>query len=258
VNSEQLVSRCSFLRLETRDWRLTSLQSLVSSLSISQSLNLSISQSLNLSMMTPKLSRFAERYETGQIPWDHPLPPPEVQAIVPTLTPGRALDIGCGYGRAAIYLGQQGWEADGVDFVPQAIEGARERAAAAALPPDQVRFHCADVTRLEFLHPPYDYALDVGCLHSLEEEDLRRLQGELCRLLRPGALFMLFAHLRDPFAEVDAERPRGILETVLRRVLLDGPDACLSEEKVEYGTTVLPDGSSYASAWFWLRRYNTN
>lgn len=205
-------------------------------------------------MTLPKLSRFAERYASGQIPWDHTLPPPEVIAIASTLPPGRALDIGCGYGRAAIYLAQQGWVADGVDFVPQAIEGARERAAAAGLSSAQVRFHCADVTHLEFLHPPYDYALDVGCLHSLEEEDLRRLHGELCRLLRPGALFMLFAHLRDPEAEVDVERPRGILETVLRRVLLTNPDACFSEEKVEYGTTILPDGSSYASAWFWLRR----
>ena len=204
--------------------------------------------------MTTKLSRFEERYASGQIPWDHALPPPEVQAIVPTLTPGRALDIGCGYGRAAIFLAQQGWEADGVDFVPQAIEGAKARAAAAGLPPERIHFHCADVTRLDFLHPPYDFALDVGCLHSLEEDDLQRLHGELCRLLRPGALFMLFAHLRDPEAEVDAERPRGILESTLRRVFLAGP--CFAEEKIEYGTTTLPDGTRYASAWFWLRRQN--
>lgn len=201
-----------------------------------------------------KIARFQERYLSGNIPWDRELPPPEVQAIVPALTPGRALDLGCGYGRAAIYLAQHGWEADGVDFVPEAIEKAKERAAALHLTSDQARFYCADVTRLEFLNPPYDYALDVGCLHSLEEEDLQRLKCELCRLLRPGALFMLFAHLRDPEADVDPERPRGILEGVLRRVLLYGDDACLVEEKVEYGTTVLPDGSSYASAWFWLRR----
>lgn len=205
-----------------------------------------------------KIARFQERYLSGNIPWDHELPPPEVQAIVPTLTPGRALDLGCGYGRAAIYLAQHGWEADGVDFVPQAIEGAKERAVAHHLTSDQVRFYCADVTRLGFLNPPYDYALDVGCLHSLEEEDLQRLKRELCRLLRPGALFMLFAHLRDPEAEIDPERPRGILETVLRHVLLNGNNICLEEEKVEYGRTVLPDGSSYASAWFWLRRKGSN
>ena len=204
--------------------------------------------------MTTKLTRFEERYVTGQVPWDRALPPPEVQAIVPTLTPGRALDIGCGYGRAAIFLAQEGWEADGVDFVPQAIEGAKQRAAAAGLPPERIHFHCADVTRLDFLHPPYDFAVDVGCLHSLEEEDLQRLHGELCRLLRPGALFMLFAHLRDPEAEVDPERPRGLLQELLLRVFLNGADAGFQAEKVEHGTTTLPDGTSYASAWFWLRR----
>jgi SAM-dependent methyltransferase len=139
-----------------------------------------------------------------------------------------------------------------VDFVPEAIEEARQRAAALNLTPEQLRFHCADVTRLDFLQPPYDYALDVGCLHSLDEPDLHQLQQELTRLLRPGGLFMLFAHLRDPEAEVDEARPRGILESVLRQVLLDR--GSFQEEKVEYGTTTLPDGSSYSSAWFWLRK----
>jgi len=201
-----------------------------------------------------KLTRFQDRYLSGNIPWDHELPPPEVLAIIPTLTPGRALDIGCGYGRAAIYLAQQGWSADGVDFVPEAIEGAQKRAAAENLSSGQVRFHCADVTRLGFLEPPYDYALDVGCLHTLEPDELARLNQELCRLLRPGALFMVFAHLRDPLTEVDPERPRGILESVLRQTLLEGEEVCLIEEKVEYGITNRPEGSSYASAGFWLRR----
>lgn len=141
---------------------------------------------------------------------------------------------------------------DGVDFVPEAIDEARKRAAALKLTPEQVRFHCADVTQLDFLHPPYDYAVDVGCLHSLNESDLNQLKQELNRLLRPGGLFMLFAHLRDPEAEVDEARPRGILETVLREILVTREN--FHEEKVEYGTTTLPDGNCYQSAWFWLTK----
>lgn len=72
--------------------------------------------------------RFIERYETERIPWDDPLPPPEVIQLAARLPAGRALDLGCGFGRAAIYLAQQGWSADGIDFVAQAIDEAQRRA----------------------------------------------------------------------------------------------------------------------------------
>ena len=39
------------------------------------------------------LARFTERYTNGQVPWDDSLPPPEVQALVATLPPGRALGL---------------------------------------------------------------------------------------------------------------------------------------------------------------------
>ena len=37
-------------------------------------------------------------------------------AAASSLPPGRALDLGCGYGRTAILLAQHGWRVDGVDF----------------------------------------------------------------------------------------------------------------------------------------------
>ncbi len=48
----------------------------------------------------------------GQVPWDRALPPPEVIALAAELPPGRALDLGCGYGRASIYLAQHGCRCD--------------------------------------------------------------------------------------------------------------------------------------------------
>src|SRR2546421_13025537 len=48
------------------------------------------------------------------------------------ITPGRALDLGCGPGRNAIHLAAAGFEVDAVDLSPSAIAWATDRAAGAA------------------------------------------------------------------------------------------------------------------------------
>src|SRR5215469_9538410 len=46
-----------------------------------------------------------------------------------TLKPGRALDVGMGQGRNAIYLAQHGWEVTGFDLSDAGVNLAREQAA---------------------------------------------------------------------------------------------------------------------------------
>ncbi len=43
------------------------------------------------------------------------------------LEPGRALDLGCGAGRTAIWLAERGWQVTGVDFSDVALAQAREK-----------------------------------------------------------------------------------------------------------------------------------
>lgn len=191
------------------------------------------------------LARFVERYTSGQIPWDDALPPPEVQELVANLSPERALDLGCGYGRTSIYLARHGWRVDGVDFVPQAIEGAQKRADAASVA-DAAQFFVGSVADLDFLPGLYDLAIDVGCMHSLSEQLLIAYRDGLLRLLRPGALYLLFAHLRDE--ATDEEPYRWISKTFLRDLFAD-----FTLEKSELGVTVVND-SSWRSGWFWYRR----
>ena len=45
------------------------------------------------------------------------------------IKPGRVLELGCGPGRNAIFLAQQGFEVDAVDLSNEGLEWARERAA---------------------------------------------------------------------------------------------------------------------------------
>lgn len=197
--------------------------------------------------MDDSYQRLRERYETGDVPWDAEQPPPEVIALVETLPPGRALDLGCGYGRTAIYLARRGWQVDGVDFIELALEEAERRAATAGA---EVSFHHGSVTDLGFLDGPYDLAVDVGCGHGLDESGLRAYRDELHRLLRPGAVFLFFARVRDAAPAEGGDGPRGLDEPLFRRLFAEG----FSLYRYEQGLTEMDDGSSWRSAWFWLRR----
>jgi cyclopropane fatty-acyl-phospholipid synthase-like methyltransferase len=187
------------------------------------------------------------RYASGDVPWDNPLPPPELIALVEEMPPGRALDLGCGYGRAAIYLAQHGWQVDGVDFVALAVEEARRRARAAGV---EVAFHHGSVTDLSFLQPPYDLAVDVGCGHNLGSDGWKLYHAELRRLLRPGGLFLLFSHVRRDGEEAEGEQPTHGLD---QGAFLDLFSNGFHAEQIVHGETVMPNGR-WPSAWFWMRR----
>ena len=186
-------------------------------------------------------------YQAGPVPWDQPDPPPEVLATVATLPVGRALDLGCGLGRATLFMAGRGWEVDGVDFVAQAVAEAQARAEQTALAA-QAHFHVGSVLELDFLDGPYDFALDVGCAHNLGLDELRAYHRGLVRLLGPDALYLLFAHLGEDTETPDARR--WLAEADLRQVFADG----FILEQAAYGTTKVGDQAPWRSAWFWFRR----
>ncbi len=189
--------------------------------------------------------RLAELYASGDVPWDDPLPPPEIVNFASTVPAGRALDLGCGYGRATIYLASLGWDVDGIDFISAAIAEAAERAQAAGV---YARFHIAQVTDLDFLAGPYDLAIDVGCCHNMAEDDLLQYSQHLERLVQPGGNFLLFARLREEGPDQCAMR--GIRPQTVERVFTAGFDL----ERAEFGSTDVPGQPVWRSAWFWFRR----
>jgi SAM-dependent methyltransferase len=68
-----------------------------------------------------------DRYAASELVWSagpHEFLPPLVEG----LGVGTALDLACGEGRNAIWLGQQGWDVTGVDFSPVGIAKAKQLA----------------------------------------------------------------------------------------------------------------------------------
>lgn len=111
------------------------------------------------------------------------------------LAPGRALDLGSGEGRNAIWLASLGWEVVALDFSPVATARARERAAAAGVTVDVRQ---ADVLTTE-LDATYDLVL-VAYL-QLPPGERARLLELACNAVAPGGTFLLVAHDRRNVAE---------------------------------------------------------
>ena len=175
-------------------------------------------------------------------PWDTGITPPEVVEAIEgpeALTPGRALDLGCGTGTNSLYLARHGWEVVGVDLAGRAVRKARRKAQEARLSAD---FYTADVTQLDFLDSTFDLALDIGCFHALDDQGWVRYRDQLRRLLSPGARYMLYAFgpRQGRFMQMGIS-PDQVQE-------LFQPDFHLLRK--EGGSD--PTGPS--AAWYWLER----
>ena len=187
------------------------------------------------------------RYKADDVPWDDELPPPEVIELVSRLAPGRALDLGSGYGRAAIFMARLGWQVDAIEFIPDAAMVAAERSRAAGVFP---RFHITSVLDLDFLSGGFDIALDVGCGHNLSNEGLIKYRQLLHSLLRPEGYFLIFARLRSKNWIKEKNAPAGIEQDFLIVTFSQGFEL----EWQSTGQTVQKDGPTWPSGWFRFRK----
>jgi SAM-dependent methyltransferase len=101
------------------------------------------------------------------------------------LEPGKALDLGAGQGRNAIYLASQGWDVTAIDFSDEGIARTNEAAKAAALDA-KVHAHVADLQTWDFGENQYDLILFIYMGPMPPIDDIRRS-------LKPGGL-VVFEH----------------------------------------------------------------
>jgi 2-polyprenyl-3-methyl-5-hydroxy-6-metoxy-1,4-benzoquinol methylase len=106
-------------------------------------------------------------YRLGLAPWERPVGQTwqHLTEGPGALPAGRALDVGCGTGRDAVYLARRGWQVTAVDFADAAIAKARQRAADEGV---QVRWVAGDVSALAGLglEPGYTLVYDLVALSS--------------------------------------------------------------------------------------------
>lgn len=131
-----------------------------------------------------------ERYAGDERMWSGE-PNPQLVAEASRLTPGTALDVGCGEGGDVIWLARQGWRVTGADFSANGLARAARNAEAAGVADRtdwwqvDARTFAADgrwfdLVTTHFLHPP-----DAGMV-----EVTRRL----VEAVAPGGHLLVVGH----------------------------------------------------------------
>lgn len=151
------------------------------------------------------MKSYALAYRLGITPWER-YPSAAAGSIASLLDReeadrsgalGRALDLGCGRGIYTRELARRGWEAVGVDYVPEAIDSAQRRAGTG------VSFVVGDVRNLPAAAlGTFDFFLDVGCFQGLSAKQRLAAARSVTAVAASGATLLMLAFQRTPVGAV--------------------------------------------------------
>lgn len=129
-----------------------------------------------------------ERYSDSDLVWSA-APNPFLAEEVAGLSPGRALDLGAGEGRNAIWLAELGWDVTAVDFSDVAIGKARAIAEARGVRGTWV------VEDLLSYHPqPLGFDLVILMYIHLQPQEWSRVLKSAAAGVGPGGTLLVIGH----------------------------------------------------------------
>jgi SAM-dependent methyltransferase len=115
--------------------------------------------------------------------------------LASTLTPGRALDLGCGEGGDAMWLAEHGWNVVAVDISETALQRAAADAGARGLD-GRIEFQQHDMSE-SFPVGTFDL-VSAQFLHSMVDLDRPRILRQAADAVVPGGLLMVVDHNGPP------------------------------------------------------------
>jgi SAM-dependent methyltransferase len=133
-----------------------------------------------------------ERYASGQAHWSG-RPNDVLVAETADLTPGSALDVGCGTGGDAIWLAGRGWQVTGVDLSRTALARAAAAAAQAGVA-DRTTWQHADLTT--WAPPEHTFDLVTSSFLHVPGGVRDAVVSRLAAAVVPGGTLLVAQH--DP------------------------------------------------------------
>lgn len=163
-------------------------------------------------------------------------------AIAEPLTPGEALELGCGEGADAVWLASRGWRVHGIDISPTAVARATDAARAGGLA-EQATFQAADLVAWT---PSAAYDLVYSSfLHSPVEFPRAEVCTRAARAVRQGGRLVLVSHAAPPPWAGAEHKPHhaSMLRAAEEVATLDlGPDWLLERVEDVTRAAVDPEG----------------
>lgn len=129
-----------------------------------------------------------DRYEGRDLIWTAE-PNQFLVAEVVSLVPGRALDVGSGEGRNAVWLAEQGWQVTAVDFSDVGIAKGKEMASHRSV---EVSWVNEDLNLYEPPEAGFDLVI-VFYIHMPPDPRLEVL-ARAARAVAPGGTLLVVAH----------------------------------------------------------------
>lgn len=123
-------------------------------------------------------------------------PNPHLVRETSGLTPGSALDAGCGEGAEAIWLAGQGWQVTAADISTEALSRATERAGQAGAASDRIDWVEADLGSWE---PERQFDLVTTHYAHLPTSQLE-FYSRISGWVAPGGTLLIVGHGQTPDA----------------------------------------------------------
>lgn len=94
------------------------------------------------------------------------------------------LDVGCGWGRNAIFLAKHGFKLDGFDLSKTSVDTTIEKAKEQGI--DFSNFVVADMLKFPYNDNTFDALLAMNVISHTDKEGFLKILNEIKRVLKPG------------------------------------------------------------------------